>query len=184
MAASTRPCTTPSSRPDTTVRSMTSRGTAQPISPGGACGGRVTVDGSSIAIEPGYRLDLGGIAKGYAADRVCALLASSGPCLVNVGGDLASHGTPEQGVWPVAVEVPGTPLDPRAPERSPRDIGARSPPLAARRGRASPSHRSGDRAADGYVTRPRDGVRPKRSRRRGVGESASARRRACGAARG
>jgi len=80
------------------------------LSPGAACGGRVTVAGSTIEIERGYRLDLGGIAKGYAADRACALLAEAGPCIVNAGGDLAIHGTPEQGVWPVAVEVPGAPL--------------------------------------------------------------------------
>lgn len=80
------------------------------ISPGAACAGNVTVTGSRIEIEPGYRLDLGGIAKGYAADRACALLATAGPCLVNAGGDLAVHGTPEEGVWPVAVEVPGAEL--------------------------------------------------------------------------
>ena len=67
------------------------------ISPGAACGGRVTVNGSTIEIEPGYRLDLGGIAKGYAADRACALLAAAGPCIVDAGGDLALHGPPETG---------------------------------------------------------------------------------------
>jgi thiamine biosynthesis lipoprotein len=81
-----------------------------PISPGAACGGRVTVSGSTISIEPGFRLDLGGIAKGYTADRACALLAAAGPCIVDAGGDLAVHGPPGQGVWPVAVEVPGPPL--------------------------------------------------------------------------
>jgi len=80
------------------------------ISPGASCGGRVTVDGSTITIEPGFRLDLGGVAKGYAADRACALLSATGPCVVDAGGDLAIHGPPEQGVWPVAVEVPGPPL--------------------------------------------------------------------------
>ena len=39
------------------------------IAPGSACAGRVSVHGSTIALDPGYRLDLGGIAKGYAADR-------------------------------------------------------------------------------------------------------------------
>ncbi len=108
--ASTRRCTTRSSRPGTTARSRRSPPTDCAISPGAACGGRVTVTGSTIEIEPGYRLDLGGIAKGYAADRACALLADAGPCIVNAGGDLAIHCTPEQGVWPVAVEVPGAPV--------------------------------------------------------------------------
>ncbi len=80
------------------------------ILPGATCGGRVTVAGAMIEVEPGYRLDLGGIAKGYAVDRACALLSAAGPCIVNAGGDLAIQGTPEQGVWPVAVEVPGAPL--------------------------------------------------------------------------
>jgi thiamine biosynthesis lipoprotein len=81
-----------------------------PIAAGAACGGRITVDGRVITLEPGFRLDLGGIAKGYAADRACAMLAEVGPCLVNAGGDVASRGTPEQGAWPIAVEVPGAPL--------------------------------------------------------------------------
>ncbi len=80
------------------------------IVPGSPCGGRVTVIGSRIEIEPGYRLDLGGIAKGYAADRACAALADAGPCIVNAGGDLAIHGTPDGGIWPISVEVPGVPL--------------------------------------------------------------------------
>lgn len=80
------------------------------ITPGRACGGRVSVQGSTIRLAPGYRLDLGGIAKGYIADRACSLLSAAGACIVNAGGDLAIHGPPEQGVWPVAVEVPGPPL--------------------------------------------------------------------------
>ena len=46
------------------------------------------------------RLDLGGIAKGYAVDRAAGILAAAGPCLVNAGGDLAVRG----GAWPVALE--------------------------------------------------------------------------------
>ena len=42
--------------------------------------------------SPGVRLDLGGIAKGYAAERAAELLALAGPCLVNAGGDLAVRG--------------------------------------------------------------------------------------------
>ncbi len=80
------------------------------LSPGAACGGYVSVHGSRIEIEHGYRLDLGGIAKGYAADRACALLAEAGPCIVNAGGDLAIHGPPADGVWPVSVEMSGAPL--------------------------------------------------------------------------
>ena len=38
------------------------------------------------------RLDLGGIGKGYAAERAADLLATAGPCLVNAGGDIATRG--------------------------------------------------------------------------------------------
>ena len=64
-----------------------------------SCGGTVEVEGDVVALGEGVRLDLGGIAKGYAADRVAELLAVSGPCLVNVGGDISVRG----GSWPVAV---------------------------------------------------------------------------------
>ena len=70
------------------------------------CGGRVTVTGDVITLEARVRLDLGGIAKGYAADRTCAMLAKTAPCIVNIGGDLAVAGRPAAGVWPVAVDLP------------------------------------------------------------------------------
>jgi thiamine biosynthesis lipoprotein len=63
-------------------------------------GGRVDIDGSRITLAPDVRLDLGGIAKGYAVDRAAAILAGAGPCLVNAGGDLAARG----GAWPVGLE--------------------------------------------------------------------------------
>jgi thiamine biosynthesis lipoprotein len=63
------------------------------------CGGRVIIKGLTIELQPGFRLDLGGIGKGYAADRVADILAVVGPCLVNAGGDLAVRG----GSWPVGV---------------------------------------------------------------------------------
>jgi FAD:protein FMN transferase len=73
-------------------------------------GGRVHLGTALIALEPGVRLDFGGIGKGYAVDRTLALLAPYGPCLVNAGGDLAVSGIPAQGTWPVGVETPGGPL--------------------------------------------------------------------------
>ena len=63
------------------------------------CGGSVVVDGLMIRLEPGTHLDLGGIGKGYAVDRVADRLAETGNCLVNAGGDLAVRG----GAWPIAV---------------------------------------------------------------------------------
>jgi len=71
------------------------------------CGGGVTVDRaqSLIELQPGFRLDLGGIAKGYTVDRACDLLSPVGPCLVNAGGDLAVRGLLRGGPWPVGVET-------------------------------------------------------------------------------
>jgi len=68
------------------------------------CGGRVELDGLHVELEPGFRLDLGGIGKGFAAERVAERLALAGPCLVNAGGDIALRGVPAEGVWPVGVE--------------------------------------------------------------------------------
>jgi len=66
-----------------------------------ACGGAIRIDGTRIDLGPGVRLDLGGIGKGYAAERAATLLALAGPCLVNAGGDVAIRG----GAWPVGLET-------------------------------------------------------------------------------
>jgi thiamine biosynthesis lipoprotein len=68
-------------------------------------GGAVAIDriAGHVALEPGYRLDLGGIAKGWAADRALAILGNAGPALVNAGGDIAAAGR----LWPIALEAEG-----------------------------------------------------------------------------
>lgn len=84
-------------------------GPAVATEPPASCGGRIDVDldRATIRLGPGVGIDLGGIAKGYAAEVACDRLASAGPCLVNAGGDIATRGTPHAGHW--AVEVPATP---------------------------------------------------------------------------
>ena len=79
-------------------------GPGEPTTPA-RVGGSVTIDRSTchVALERGYRLDLGGIAKGWAADRALAVLSQAGPALVNAGGDVAAAGR----VWPIAVEAAG-----------------------------------------------------------------------------
>lgn len=62
-------------------------------------GGGVELDGDRVVLEPGARIDLGGIAKGYAVDNACDVLAAVGPCLVDAGGDIRVRGR-----WAVAVE--------------------------------------------------------------------------------
>jgi len=68
------------------------------------CAGDVEVDlsESRISLGAGASLDLGGIAKGWAADRALGRLAPAGPALVNAGGDVSCS----DGVWHVGVETP------------------------------------------------------------------------------
>ena len=66
------------------------------------CGGSVSVIGTRVELEDGARLDLGGIGKGYAAERAADILAAAGPCLVDAGGDIAVRGG---SAWPVGVQT-------------------------------------------------------------------------------
>lgn len=62
-----------------------------------------------IVLPPGMEIDLGGIGKEYAVDRVLAFLRSQAalPMLVNFGGDLAVSGLRADGrAWQVGVERP------------------------------------------------------------------------------
>jgi thiamine biosynthesis lipoprotein len=64
----------------------------------------------AVWLPSGTRLDLGGIAKGWAADQAAQRLYAYGPALVDAGGDIAistarSDGTP----WPVGVADPTEP---------------------------------------------------------------------------
>jgi len=58
---------------------------------------RVRIDDAAgtIARPPGLRLDLGGSAKGLAADLATRLLAAHGPCAADLGGDLRVRGVHE-----------------------------------------------------------------------------------------
>ena len=65
-------------------------------------------------LEPGAAVDLGGIGKGFSADRAVAALAAAWPdmpgCVVDLGGDLSLWGEPpEGGAWRVAVADPRVP---------------------------------------------------------------------------
>lgn len=58
-----------------------------------------------LLLPPGTRLDLGGIAKGWTADRAAEMLASLGRGFVNAGGDIRLFG--EDGPpWSIGVEDP------------------------------------------------------------------------------
>ncbi|MGZ4308534.1 MAG: FAD:protein FMN transferase [Gaiellaceae bacterium] len=94
---------------DRTFDDVAPEGPAGPAAPAlqGGCGGRVNVDraAGTIELEPGVHLDLGGIGKGYAADRAAAILAPAGPALVDAGGDVAARGRPDSLGWRVGVET-------------------------------------------------------------------------------
>jgi FAD:protein FMN transferase len=64
----------------------------------------------TVHLAPGTGLDLGGIAKGWAADQAALLLAQAGPCLVDAGGDLAASGPKANGEpWGISVVDPFNP---------------------------------------------------------------------------
>jgi FAD:protein FMN transferase len=83
-----------------------------PATPTGDWSAVVLRPGSrSICLPPGVRLDLGGVAKGWAADRAAHQLGMYGPALIDAGGDIAVSGPMADGApWPIGVADP-TELD-------------------------------------------------------------------------
>lgn len=70
----------------------------------------VKKNGRLVRLGPKTRLDLGGIAKGWAADRAARRLSKSGPALVDAGGDISVSGPLADGSpWPVGVCDPWHP---------------------------------------------------------------------------
>jgi thiamine biosynthesis lipoprotein len=64
----------------------------------------------TISMPTGMRLDLGGIAKGWAAEQAMQRLRHHGPVLVDAGGDVAMSGTMADGKrWPIAIANPFAP---------------------------------------------------------------------------
>ncbi|NQT18567.1 MAG: FAD:protein FMN transferase [Planctomycetes bacterium] len=72
----------------------------------------ITLDSQARTVrfaKPLTKLDLGGIAKGYAVDLALAELAGRGITagLVNAGGDIATlGGPPETGAWRIGIQKP------------------------------------------------------------------------------
>jgi thiamine biosynthesis lipoprotein len=64
-------------------------------------------DVNRVRLPSGVRLDLGGIVKGWTADRLVDYLGTLGPALVDLGGDVAVRGVPPDSAgWSVGVECP------------------------------------------------------------------------------
>ena len=115
----------------------------------------VDLRASTIAVPQGYRLDLGGSAKGWAVDSALMTLCGSllvdypdaGVC-ISAGGDIAVAGISPAGGWPVTISErldrstrgrrgPGS-----APARRDRHQRRHGPPVDRRRGNGPPHHRS------------------------------------------
>jgi thiamine biosynthesis lipoprotein len=86
----------------------------QPLRPAPALWQAVTRDAQrhSLQLAEGVRLDLGGVAKGWAADEAVRRLAAFGPALMDAGGDIALSG-PRAGAasWAIGVANPFFPDD-------------------------------------------------------------------------
>lgn len=68
---------------------------------------RCDLDLGLVVLPPGVHIDLGGVGKGWAADRAAQRLSHHGPALVDAGGDIAVSGPPSRGrAWPVAITDP------------------------------------------------------------------------------
>lgn len=70
----------------------------------------IVIDGSSVSLKnPRAELDLGGVAKGYIADRVCDYLEKQGveKAVINLGGNVAVLGEKDKDTpWNIAIERP------------------------------------------------------------------------------
>ena len=72
----------------------------------------------TVLLPEGLGIDLGGVAKGWAVDRLAAILGC--PALTNAGGDIYAAGAPPGGpAWLVSIE------DPLSPERDVLVLGVK-----------------------------------------------------------
>ena len=70
----------------------------------------IQLDGNALTLPPGMELDLGAIAKGYAADRLAEVLTGLGveSAILSLGGDVVALGSrPDGSPWRVAIRDPG-----------------------------------------------------------------------------
>ncbi len=70
---------------------------------------KVSLTDNSIALQPGMQIDLGGIGKEYAVDRVAQLVSDKAVCsvMVNFGGDIrAITAETKPDAWTIGIEKP------------------------------------------------------------------------------
>ena len=67
---------------------------------------RLDQENGLLGLPPGARLDLGGTAKAWAADRAAASIATQLGCgvLISLGGNVAAYGEPPTGGWRIRVQ--------------------------------------------------------------------------------
>lgn len=71
---------------------------------------RMVLDGDSVQLPEDMQIDLGGIAKGYIADRVGDFLRAEGveSALLNFGGNIVAIGQkPDGSPWKIGLQTPG-----------------------------------------------------------------------------
>ena len=69
----------------------------------------IRLSGNTIKVPPGMQIDLGGIAKGYIADRIADFLIERGVknAILNFGGDVVTVGSkPDGSAWKVGLQNP------------------------------------------------------------------------------
>jgi thiamine biosynthesis lipoprotein len=69
----------------------------------------------TVLLTRGARLDLGGVAKGWAAEQTARYLGELGAAMVDAGGDMVFSAPPRDGVWRVGIENPFAPDDDALP---------------------------------------------------------------------
>lgn len=69
----------------------------------------IIIKDSEITLRPGQMIDLGAIAKGYAADQAAIALRKSGVnnAIINLGGNVFAMGkNPQTGAWKIGIKNP------------------------------------------------------------------------------
>ena len=71
---------------------------------------KIKLEGKTVTLPPDLQIDLGGIAKGYIADRIADELREAGVrhALLNFGGNVVTVGTrPDGNPWTIGLQTPG-----------------------------------------------------------------------------
>ena len=71
--------------------------------------GQIMLSGCLVLVPDGMKIDLGGIAKGYIADRIAENLRNNGvkSALINLGGNIITIGQKPDGTpWKIGLQVP------------------------------------------------------------------------------